>query len=149
MIPKVNYVQAGKPLKERLDIIAEQDVEGLVEAEREYGESWCKRGGPGAFMNLGRKWDRLEEMLKKRNYDILNVILEEIGDGSAVGQDKVLDTVRDLRRYLALVEAKVMQIHGGTLPLQRDNAAVLKANVAQGRVGIENPRGFDPREETK
>jgi hypothetical protein len=100
------------------------DREGLIEAQRSYGDSWKKRGGVGAFMNVCRKWDRLDVMLSsdsepRPQYDIFRAIEQEVKNGTA-GEDKVLDAVRDLRRYLVLVEAEMMR-HLGALPLQRDN----------------------------
>jgi hypothetical protein len=48
-------------------------------------------------MMLARKWDRLEPLAKKYGYDIFKM-LEEHPDR--------IDDVRDLRRYLALVECE-------------------------------------------
>ena len=59
------------------------DTEQLREKNKLYGGSWCKRGGPGAFMMLARKADRFLETPN--------------GDHE--------DTLGDLRRYLILVEA--------------------------------------------
>ena len=39
----------------------ESDIETLVEKEDDYGDSWKRRGGIGAFMMLARKWDRIEK----------------------------------------------------------------------------------------
>ena len=78
-----------------------EDVEGLHLAEQDYGDSWKKRGGIGAFMMLARKWDRLEKQVKECNYDIFNAVhIDRREEG-------ILDDIGDLRRYLALVEAEV------------------------------------------
>lgn len=90
-----------------LQEVAENDVNALIAAERSYGDSWKKRGGVGAFMMLARKWDRLENFLKsfKHAYDIF----------SAIRHDKrpegIIDDIRDLRRYLMLVEAEMVANH--------------------------------------
>lgn len=113
--------------------VAMADVAGLKKAQRSYGDSWKKRGGVGAFMMLARKWDRLEEALRP-------------GEGAAQGQARVvlnstdacgpfdilraaeldkrpegiIDDIRDLRRYLLLVESELIargMIHG----MHRDN----------------------------
>jgi hypothetical protein len=126
------YTGINKPVQsaaqEALVTVASQDVEGLLEAERNYGESWCKRGGVGAFMNCTRKWDRLEQMLKAGGdfdkYDIFTAIEVEVKAGGEKGE-AILDAVRDLRRYLLLVEAKMLAVLGD-LPLQRDNIAAAK-----------------------
>jgi hypothetical protein len=105
-----------------LEDVAAEDVAHLKEKERTYGGSWKKRGGVGAFMMLARKWDRLENLLQNplgktetslsgRNmttfgapYDIFQEIqLNPDGkDGSALAE------IRDLRRYLLLVEAEMV-----------------------------------------
>jgi hypothetical protein len=81
--------------------IALADVEALAKAELSYGDSWKKRGGVGAYMMLARKWDRIETQALKNGWDIF----------AAVAQDQrpegILDDIRDLRRYLILVEEHV------------------------------------------
>lgn len=85
------------------------DVDGLIEAAVHYGESWYKRDGAGAFFMLARKWDRIENHLKTAgNYGIIEAIRQ---DQRAEG---IIDDIRDLRRYLVLVEAKALEL--GILP---------------------------------
>lgn len=81
--------------------IAQEDVKGLVEKDAEYGASWKKRGGVGAYMTMIRKVDRLETQCQKHGYDIFKACTM---DG---GNEALLDTIRDLRRYLMLIEAEV------------------------------------------
>lgn len=83
--------------------IAELDVEGLIEAEKGYGDSWKKRGGIGAFMMLARKWDRIENQAKQCGWDIFEAVKKH------PGKEGVLDDIRDLRRYLILVEEHCIQ----------------------------------------
>lgn len=90
-------------LKTRLELVASTDVEGLVRAEQDYGDSWKRRGGVGAFMMLARKWDRLERAVSARGYDVFEAISQ---DRRAEG---VMDDIRDLRRYLLLVEQEMAQ----------------------------------------
>ena len=52
--------------KDKLEIILQEDYEGLVEAEKSYGDSWRERGGVGAFMMLARKWTDLKNKLQKK-----------------------------------------------------------------------------------
>ena len=75
------------------------DAVALRKAQESYGDSWRMRGGVGAFMMLARKWDRIENQAKDNDYDVFKTI--EI-DPSTNG---ILDDIRDLRRYLLLVEA--------------------------------------------
>jgi len=80
--------------------IAQEDVKALEEAEKHYGGSWKRRGGVGAFMMLARKWDRLENKVQDQNWDIFECV--EMDDRS----EGIIDDIRDLRRYLMLVEAE-------------------------------------------
>jgi hypothetical protein len=85
----------------------------LLEKEKTYKGSWKKRGGVGAFMMLARKWDRLENMLEgsKPAYDLF----AEIEANPSGCDGTILAEVRDLRRYLLLVEAEMTA--RGTLEL--------------------------------
>lgn len=96
--------------KSAIEVAAKADVDGLEEAHEHYGDSWKQRGGVGAFMMLARKWDRLESAVRKHGYDIFKTIEE---DTRAEG---VMDDIRDLRRYLLLVESEfdVPQVKKGT-----------------------------------
>ena len=84
---------------QRVNGLANDDVSALHNAEKSYGDSWKKRGGIGAFMMLARKWDRIEKQVEVYRYDIFD----------AMANDKrpegLLDDVRDLRRYLFLVDS--------------------------------------------
>lgn len=107
----MDYRESEKYL-DYLDSVAEQDVEGLKEAQLHYGNSWKRRGGVGAFMMLARKWDRLERYLDRsgpERWDIFAAI------SSDYRSESVLDDVRDLRRYLMLVEAEVRARASSTL----------------------------------
>lgn len=86
--------------------VVEEDVRLLYVKEKSYGSSWKKRGGVGAFMMLARKWDRIENLLDQQtpSYDVFKGIeYNTSGDDSTI-----LAEVRDLRRYLILVEAEMM-----------------------------------------
>lgn len=102
---------------QKVDTIAAEDVLGVRKAEKSYGDSWKRRGGVGAFMMLARKWDRLEKQVKENGYDIFAAIEK---DTRAEG---IIDDVRDLRRYLLLVEGE-MRARGSEAAesTHRDNA---------------------------
>jgi hypothetical protein len=85
--------------------IAEADVIILEDKGKFYGSSWRKRGGVGAFMMLARKWDRIENQMEAAGYDIFGPVRKEM---VASTTDGLLDDIRDLRRYLLLVEGYVM-----------------------------------------
>lgn len=123
-----------------LEDVAQEDVGGLIKAQESYGNSWKRRGGVGAFMMLARKWDRLEKQVS--GYPILSRggaqgapsevgvpwdIFEHIAsDQRAEG---LIDDIRDLRRYLLLVEAE-MRARGakGAVSTHRDNFAGTSPN---------------------
>ncbi len=82
--------------------IVQEDVEALQKAEQSYGDSWKKRGGVGAYMMLARKWDRIEKQVEELNgYDILKAGTTD------TREEGIIDDIRDLRRYLLLVEQQI------------------------------------------
>lgn len=83
--------------------VVNDDIHGLTNAKESYGDSWKKRGGVGAFMMAARKWDRLEIQVNKHNFDIFKACDE---DRRSEG---ILDDIRDLRRYLILIESEIKQ----------------------------------------
>jgi hypothetical protein len=120
---------SGEAYLEKLQEIAQEDVEGLKKAQRSYGNSWKQRGGVGAFMMLARKWDRLENRVQAIGPDFVrpggarspvpswDLFGHIAADPRAEG---VIDDVRDLRRYLMLVEAEMRA--RGFNATHRDNA---------------------------
>jgi hypothetical protein len=106
---------SGEGFLEQLTPTAEADAAGLKKAYLAYGPSWKQRGGVGAFMMLARKWDRMERRLEKPDYgyDIFKGIANDHrGEG-------LIDDVRDLRRYLMLVESEMLA--RGFVKQHRDN----------------------------
>lgn len=84
--------------------VAATDPQFIFETDPIYGGSWQRRGGSGAFMMLARKWDRLEERVKgAHGYDVFAAIRDD------KRREGAIDDVRDLRRYLLLVEAWCVQ----------------------------------------
>ena len=97
-------------LLERLTAAAICDVTTLVEKDKSYGSSWKKRGGVGAFMMLARKWDRIETIMQRSHSvpGIGSAGAYEIFEQCEFNFGGVLDDVRDLRRYLLLVESELL-----------------------------------------
>lgn len=83
--------------------IVNEDLDGLTLAEQSYGNSWKKRGGVDSFMMLARKWDRIEHQVEKHGFNILTACMKD------QRPEGILDDIRDLRRYLILVEQEVLQ----------------------------------------
>ena len=88
---------------ENMKDVAQNDLEALKRAETSYWDSWKRRGGVGAFMMVGRKFDRIEHQAQKHSWDIF-----EAGEVYA-GEAGLLDDIRDLRRYLILVENEILE----------------------------------------
>lgn len=111
---------------ELLDRVAQGDVTGLRKAEESYGDSWKKRGGIGAFMMLARKWDRLENYLKP-NENPGSVVEEfpawDIFEAARIDPrpEGIIDDIRDLRRYLLLVEAEILAKQANTKGSKDEN----------------------------
>lgn len=82
-------------------ILAGEDIHGLKIAEQSYGDSWKQRGGIGAFMMAARKWDRLEKQVTAHGYDIFKAMQAD------TRPEGILDDIRDLRRYLFLIDAEI------------------------------------------
>ncbi len=98
-----------------LNTVLNADEQALIKARKNYGESWCKRGGVGAFMMLARKWDRLENCLSsgkvqtsegETTFDKFDILTAAKYDDRPEG---IIDDIRDLRRYLVLIEAKLIE----------------------------------------
>lgn len=109
-------METGSKFLDHLPDIAREDVDGLVEAQKHYGDSWKKRGGVGAFMMLARKWDRLENHVQRPIEEVKGVEVlcpavsayDVFAHADADQREEGLrDDIMDLRRYLMLVEAEI------------------------------------------
>lgn len=124
--------------------IASKDVDEVIKKDHEYGASWKKRGGVGAYFVIVRKIDRLEEQVKKHVYNIFEAIR---GDSREEG---VIDDIRDLRRYLMLVEAEMME--QGVVPslgrsVRHKRKERLRKKIKIKPTGMKRPFGYDEEEE--
>jgi len=98
----INTKESNMPANfKHIQQLADEDVQKLRQAEESYGDSWRGRGGVGAFMMLARKWDRIENQVEKDGYDIFTTIKNDPSDSG------ILDDIKDLRRYLLLVESHI------------------------------------------
>lgn len=116
----------GLPYLAVVDAVAKTDVTNILETDPIYGGSWQRRGGVGAFMMLARKWDRLEQRTQQLGYDVFRAVAED------TRREGVIDDVRDLRRYLMLVEAA--SITRGACALQ--TASKDSAKVTEGAANV-------------
>lgn len=94
-------------MQDILHSMAEADVSSLIASEKNYGDSWKKRGGIGAYMMLARKMDRLAKAVESKNGDIYKLLSEDTRAEGAI------DDIRDLRRYFVLVTAECLALDSG------------------------------------
>ena len=101
-----NVEESGRGYLDQLEPIANADVANIEDKERAYGSSWKRRGGIGAFMMLARKFDRIEQRVSAEvaGAQKHNLFQHILADRRA---ESLIDDIRDLRRYLILVEAEV------------------------------------------
>jgi hypothetical protein len=98
---------------EFVKIVSDEDLDHLIEKEKSYKDSWKKSGGRSAWFMLKRKIDRLVFMLEKEPHDFVTAksqhdIFECIKKDPSGRDGTILAEIRDLRRYLLLVEAEMM-----------------------------------------
>lgn len=89
-----------------LESVARADIEYVQKKDAQYSASWKKREGAGAFFTIARPWDRFESISKSVGYDIFAKIQQE---GLQGPDGSLIACVRDLRRYLLLLEAEMME----------------------------------------
>jgi len=94
---------------QHVEQIAKEDAEATLAGEAKYEASWKRRGGVDSFMMLARKWDRIETRVGKDRFlnhrvDRWNILQHLEVDPEPTG---LIDDIRDLRRYLILVESEL------------------------------------------
>lgn len=89
---------------DHIQAIALEIAETLLKKDKEYGGSWQKRGGIGAYMMKVRKSDRLEEQVKKTGYDIFAAIDRKTSED-------LLDTLADDAGYAILILSEARARH--------------------------------------
>ena len=116
---EMHYMDAQRlaRFKNRLAEIVKQDIKTVIKKDHDYGGSWKKYGGVGAYFNVARKWDRIEAMVSF----VSDGVLAKDGHGPAAqydlfqhveqdsSHDGLIESVRDLRGYLLLVEEELME----------------------------------------
>ena len=121
----------------RLLELLEIDRLELTIKNRDYGASWRKRGGIGAFMMLARKHDRIMNIHESTG-------IKQFNDLWGSNPADIRDDIIDLRRYLILVEGYRMfnqQNDIGITTTDQDNNNILKF-LEDHRKGILNHLQF-------
>ncbi len=113
---------------DQLQPIADDDVRAIEEKETDYGDSWRRNGGIGAFMIFARKWDRIKQRVttevappQEQQIDLDLPDLDKASGPMKASRDNILehiaadrraepilDDIRDLRQFLLLTEAEMV-----------------------------------------
>lgn len=126
--------------------IADEDLNYIKRKDVQYAASWKRREGPGAFFTMARPWDRFENIARAgvvsnnekglgaadiKPFDIFAIIQAQ---GLAGPDGSLIACVRDLRRYLLLLEAEM---------IDRYNKKI-QTHDWGGKVKEATPEGFQP-----
>lgn len=118
-LARLQKLMTNQPITyiDHLDDVTAEDAAALRRAQTAYGDSWKKRGGVSAFMMCARKWDRLEkamtdEVILRRADDSADMVVSDYDIFNRIAADPrpegIIDDIRDLRRYLVLIEAEMI-----------------------------------------
>ena len=88
---QLNYTLMRSQMKDITDLARKKDAE--------YGASWCKRGGVGAWLTTVRKFDRVETQLGNLNMDMWDVSQPHT-------TESIEETIIDGINYLLLIVEK-------------------------------------------
>lgn len=120
---------------DHLSDIVEADMDYVKRKDVQYDSSWKKRGGVGAFFTIVRPWDRLASMMAEirpawSQFDLFGAIAVE---GLTGPDGSIIACVRDLRRYLLLLEAHMVQ---ETLPKPEHVPTIMQINRGPAAGGL-------------
>lgn len=99
-IPKSRYELALDVNPEQLYDLVQACVDTAIQKDKEYGASWCRRGGIGAWFTTVRKFDRIATQLG----NVGNDLWELRGDLNST--EALEETLIDAVNYLLLIEEK-------------------------------------------
>jgi len=88
--------------REAWEAVHAADRATLTAKRAQYGDSWQRRGGTGAYHVGIRHMDRIENIASRHGYDLW-AALEATADA---GDESLLNAIGDLRRYLLLWEGE-------------------------------------------
>lgn len=86
--------------------LANDIADAVIRKDAEYGGSWLKRGGVGAYFVMIRKFDRLETQCRKFKFDILEAIQDQEPG------EPLVDTIDDAIGYLLLIRSEAIERSG-------------------------------------
>lgn len=76
----------------------------VLKKDEEYGASWRRRGGRGAYHNFARKWDRIENIVENNHADDIFAAMSSVGGGLS---ESLEDSVKDIVGYGLLLLAEM------------------------------------------
>ena len=149
-----------------LKAITRKLVEFVNDKDIQYGSSWRKRGGAGAFFTIIRKLDRFEKSCQNENFDVFKCFATDNR------KESILDDCLDITGYmLLLIEhmieighvTKIKELNMSFSLMTRDydpttKVATITGMDEPGRTytreellampsGMKNPHGFDEEED--
>lgn len=74
-----------------------------------YGRSYCKYGDIGVFMNLSRKWDRIDNIMHNAMNNGVDKVLHS--GSSSTATETFVDTVADMATYSLLWLGYIKETH--------------------------------------
>lgn len=97
-----NYTE-GQPMLYPDGINAQKVLPALLQLQHDkeavYGQSWRKYGQASAFLNVARKWDRIDNIMEGVMSEGVTALFSE---RSSTAQETFMDTVVDLANYSLL-----------------------------------------------
>lgn len=129
----------------RLNSITEELVKFVNDKDIQYGSSWRKRGGAGAFFVMARKWDRIEQICETRHpakYDIFDVFEADNR------RETILGDCLDLVGYLLILVEHMVEI-GHVTKIEELNMSFVSSTETDETEpsGMKHPFGFDDKED--
>jgi hypothetical protein len=115
------FADSGKGYLDCLPAVSQSDVWAIEHADQSFAQSWRRGRGADAYKTLAEKWQRIERRLvmyetrAAARYDVFEHIA---ADRRA---KNIMDDIRDLRRYLMLVEAEMAARGDVEIGTARDN----------------------------
>lgn len=134
-----------------IQAVQEADRQYILKKDRQYNASWKKRGGVGAFFTIVRPWDRFVNMLDpaampgdQREAPIAERLQKPVpafdmfaaikAEGLEGPDGSLIACIRDLRRYLTLVEAHMIEEIQQTPQIVEDYAELERRILGNGLV---------------
>ncbi len=140
----------------RLNFITRELVSFVNDKDIQYGSSWRKRGGPGAFFVIARKWDRIEQACETEEFSLHRRLPGELATKYDIfdrfsaddRSETILDDCLDLVGYLLILIEHMVEVgHITKIEALRMSFVSTPTAVEAEPSGMLNPHGFEEEEE--